>query len=535
MAPKRKPARRLEITQAISDPKLFGGYFKSSTWDAWRVFLAALFGLPLTHDQLLVYQQFTGRSTPPKSPLQEAWLVVGRRGGKSFVLAVVAVFLACFKDWRPYLGPGEVGTIMIIAKDRAQARSIKNFISGVLRETPMLAPMLVDETAEAIRLRNRIRIEIHAASYRSTRGYTIVAALLDEVAIWPTDDSAEPDAEIVNAIKPGMATIPGAMLLCASSPHARRGVLWEAYRKHFGQEDDPVLVWQAPTRAMNPSVPQAYIDAHYADDPAKAAAEYGAQFRTDVETFISREAVEACVATGRYELPRIDNVLYLGGIDTSGGSCDSMVLSINHVEGGDHVVCDAIREVRPPFSPDAVVAEFAALYKSYGVHEVWGDRYAGEWPRERLRMHNIEYRIDGKSKSEFFLEFLPVLNSRRVELLDHARLVTQLCQLERTVGSARDAIKKPPSGHDDIANAVAIAAVMGLKIAAIAACEPPIVDIFVAGTPRYYPGSSEFTGSGVSSSAPAASYDYNREQSWKNFVNADGSISMRPRGGWGFP
>jgi hypothetical protein len=83
---------------------------------------------------------------------------------------------------------------MIIAKDRAQARSIKNFISGLLHEVPMLARMIKEETAESIRLRNRIVVEIHTASYRSTRGYTIVAALLDEVAIWETDEhSAEPD------------------------------------------------------------------------------------------------------------------------------------------------------------------------------------------------------------------------------------------------------------------------------------------------------------------------------------------------------
>jgi hypothetical protein len=84
--------------------------------------------------------------------------------------------------------------------------------------------------------------------------------LLDEVAIWETDErSAEPDVEVINAIKPGMATFPGAMLLCASSPHARRGALWEAYRKHFGRDGDPVLVWHAPTRAMNATVPQSYI------------------------------------------------------------------------------------------------------------------------------------------------------------------------------------------------------------------------------------------------------------------------------------
>jgi hypothetical protein len=73
------------------------------------------------------------------------------------------------------------------------------------------------------------------------RGYTIVAALLDELAYWPVEDAAEPDTEIVNAIKPGMATIPGAMLLCASSPHARRGALWDAYRRHFAKEGDEVL------------------------------------------------------------------------------------------------------------------------------------------------------------------------------------------------------------------------------------------------------------------------------------------------------
>src|SRR5262249_12082186 len=146
----------MNIIQALNDQKIFGKFFRADTWTAWRVFLAALFALPLTYDQLVLFQQCTGRTAAPKNPLQEAWLVVGRRGGKSFILATIAVFLACFKDWRPYLGPGEVGTIMIIAKDRAQARSIKRFISGLLRETPMLAPMLVEETAESIRLRNRI-------------------------------------------------------------------------------------------------------------------------------------------------------------------------------------------------------------------------------------------------------------------------------------------------------------------------------------------------------------------------------------------
>ena len=68
-----------------------------------------------------------------------------------------------------------------------------------------------------------------------------------------------------------MATIPGAILLCASSPHARKGALWNAYAKHFGKDNDPVLVWQAATRDMNSSVPQCYIDSHMEEDPARAS------------------------------------------------------------------------------------------------------------------------------------------------------------------------------------------------------------------------------------------------------------------------
>jgi hypothetical protein len=119
-------------------------------------------------------------------------------------------------------------------------------------------------------------IEIHSASFRATRGYTVIAALCDELAYWRSEDSTNPDVEILNAIRPAMATMPGSLLLCISSPYARRGALWQAYREHHGVDGDPVLTWQADTRSMNPSVAATVIDAAYRDDPVAASAEYGA-------------------------------------------------------------------------------------------------------------------------------------------------------------------------------------------------------------------------------------------------------------------
>ncbi len=250
-----------------------------------------------------------------------------------------------------------------------------------------------------------------------------------------------------------MATIPNGMLLCASSPYARRGALWDAFNRYFGKDDPNVLVWRAPTRVMNPSVPQRLIDEAYERDPAAAAAEYGAEFRTDVERFVSLDVVDACIAVDVFERPPSQG--HVAFVDPSGGSGDSMTLAIAHPEG-DAVVLDAVRECRPPFSPDQVVEDFATLLKSYKVSEVMGDRYAGEWPRERFKVHGIQYVVSEKTKSDLYRDLLPMLNSGRASLLDHQRLRTQIVNLERrTARGGRDSIDHPRGAHDDVANAVA--------------------------------------------------------------------------------
>src|SRR5262249_7245183 len=162
-------------------------------------------------------------------------------------------------------------------------------------------------------------------------------------------------------------------LLCASSPYARRGALWDAFRRHYAKDDDPVLVWRAPTRAMNPVVSQQVIDQAAERDPASAAAEWLAEFRTDIESFINREAVEACIAYDVRGRAPIQGLRYYGFIDPSGGSADSMSLAVGHREA-DVVVLDALREIKPPFSPDSAVAEFSELLKSYRVSRITGDR-----------------------------------------------------------------------------------------------------------------------------------------------------------------
>lgn len=442
----------INIIQACADPKLFGLWFKNrESWAAWFVFLKALFGLPMPEAERSIFHQLTGRTEPPTAQAPEAWLVIGRRGGKSFIVALIAVFLACFRDYTQHLTPGERGTVMVLAADRKQARVIMRYVKGLLEGVPMLRRMIQAQRGEAIELSNRIDIEIHTGSFRAVRGYTVVAALLDEVAFWRSEESANPDREIVNALRPAMATIPNSLLIGLSSPYARRGVLYEAWAQHYGKPSD-VLVIQAESRTMNPSLPQSVVDRAYSEDPASAAAEYGAQFRSDVEGFLQPEWIDRAVELGVSELPPVQGVDYFAFADPSGGASDSFTLGIAHREG-ERRILDVCRGRRPPFDPKAVVLDYAEILRHYGCGRVTGDRYAAEWVVSAFRDAGIAYETSELVKSDVYLNVEPAFAQGAVQLLDQRQLLTELRQLERRTGSGKDRIDHPPRGHDDLANA----------------------------------------------------------------------------------
>jgi hypothetical protein len=294
----------MTLREALRDPNLFGRFFRGPSWKLWRSFLDALYAEKPSDDDLTVFRDCTGRTAWPTSVSNEAALIVGRRGGKSRILALIAVYLATMRDYTPYLAPGEVATIAVLAADRSQARVIFRFVLGLLKAVPLFKDLIERNDTEQIVLRNHVVVEISTASFRATRGYSFAAVLCDEVAFWRSDEtSANPDIEILRALRPGLASIPGSMLLIASSPYAKRGELYSAFRRHYGKDNARVLVWKADTARMNPSIDPSIITEAYASDPEAARAEYGAEFRDDLADFVSREKVDAVIMIGRSDLP----------------------------------------------------------------------------------------------------------------------------------------------------------------------------------------------------------------------------------------
>ncbi|MGP9818981.1 hypothetical protein ACTZWW_03105 [Salinarimonas sp. NSM] len=448
----------ITISEAMQDAQIFGPALGDpAPWAPWRAILKAAFAEPLTADERAIFDQVAGGREPPAERVSELWVVAGRRGGKSRMAAMVATHCAAFLAPSVPLAPGEEGVVVAIGPTVKQAGKILKYAKGFIGASTVLAASVEGETRDEIRLEGDIVLSTRAADQDTVRGDTTIAAVFEEVAFWAGENSATPDVEIYNAIAPSLLTTDG-MIIGISSPYAQRGLLWDRYRAHFGKPSPRVLVVMAPTWVLNPLLSRDHhlIAARYEEDPLAAAAEHGERFRTDVETFVSRQAVEACVSEGVVERPRVGGVRYSAFVDAAGGSGkDSFTLAIGHSEGG-RAVLDVVRERKPPFAPEAVVEEYAELMRAYGIYRAEADRWGSEWVREAFGRHRVNVEQCAKPKSELYKDLLPALNSRLVDLLDHGRLISQIVSLERsTARGGRETIDHPPNGHDDVGNAVA--------------------------------------------------------------------------------
>jgi hypothetical protein len=445
------------IDRALRDKQLLGAALgPAETWKTWLAILSAAFGLPLDDDELVEAAKIAGGRQPPAQRVRELWIIAGRRSGKSRIAAAVAVWIGCFERHR--LAPGETGFVLILSASLAQAQLIHGYARAFIEASPILRDQLADYTADEIRLRNGIVIATHTNSFRSVRGRTLLACIFDEVAYWRDESSATPDLETYRAVKPALDAS-GGFLLGISSPYRKTGLLAQRHRDHFGKGSN-VLVIQAATRDLNPTIAEATVMEAYAEDPASALSEWGGEFRSDLSALFGDEVIDRAVDHARpLEVPPRSGVVYKAFVDASAGRHDAFGICIGHVEKGEdddkRFVADVVRGRFPPFDPNEVAREYAELAKAYRVNELRGDRFAGEWVRQAFLRAGVDYENSDLSKSELALEALSTFNRGRVSLPNDEKLIRELRLLERqTHRSGKDSVDHPKGGSDDRANCV---------------------------------------------------------------------------------
>jgi hypothetical protein len=442
------------IDVAMHDDRLLGAVLgNTASWSTWIAVLKAAFGLGLTDEQRTLFASVAGQRLAPHHRVRELWCLCGRRAGKSRIAALVAVYIALFAPVK--LAPGERGVVLVLANGIDQAGLVFSYAKAFITESPVLRREIVSITKSEVRLRNGITIAVHANSFRSVRGWTLLACVFDEVSFWRDESSAQPDVETYTACLPSLLTTNG-MLIGISTGYRRTGLLYSKYRDHFGENSQDVLVVQGTSRIFNPTLSEAGIAAMRAADPTAHASEWDAEFRSDLSAFLDDELVERAVDYDRPpELPSMIDTSYIAFTDAAGGTGnDAYAIAIGHKQGENFVI-DAVRGTRSGvrFDPAIVTEEYAALLKYYRIYSVTGDHYAAAWVSSAWTRHGITYKQSDLTKSEIYLECAPLFARGLVRLPNYPKLLRELRLLERHVHrSGRDSVDHGRNGHDDHAN-----------------------------------------------------------------------------------
>lgn len=226
----------MDILKAITDSQLFRSYLTGEpdgsleSWDRWRTFLGTLYGLPTDDPETI--RACTGRERLSSSGFDECLVLAGRRSGKSKVIALVAAFEAALSGRESRASRGEIPMVAVLSPTRNQSRIIHEYVRGVFDSTPLLAREVVEDKREGFKLRNGVEVQILTGDHRSIRGFTLIAAIVDEISMFGLSEESrvKSDTELVRGVRPALATT-GGRLLCIGTPYKASGYAYQTFKR----------------------------------------------------------------------------------------------------------------------------------------------------------------------------------------------------------------------------------------------------------------------------------------------------------------
>jgi hypothetical protein len=485
---------RVPFDVAISDDKLLGKHFKTLSAPQ-RTVLKAFNGLPLAEEELMHWAILQDSCTYDALGYVTSWTpvaytprkydelvaILGRRSGKTDrITATQMAYEALLGGHMAYVEKGQDVQILFIAQDKEMAASHLNFVFNAMNSSPYLKSEIAKFNADALILKNGLKIVPAANSITSSRGLAVPGWCGDEVGFWYTDaKSANPDYEVDRAVEYAMSQFPNSFKFITSTPYTKEGMLWEAHKAgtnghKLADPDDRIeyegtLVVHASTAAMrNPRMNQKRFVKLQKKDPEAYIRESLARFVDSISGFLNSSLVESAIAReadgrGIKERPRVDGALYVAAMDPAFRH-DHFAFTVMHHDMKDGIVQDYFHEWIPelgiPLNPKTVLSEIKLVLDRYGVTVIYSDQYQLESLQQLAA--DMGFTIQGVdftsgSKAKIYGSLAQLVNQRRIKFLDDPSIYDQLVVLEkkRTPGGVVQ-IAAPPGKYDDAAAACAL-------------------------------------------------------------------------------
>jgi len=265
----------------------------------------------------------------PTGPVSNLTLLAGRRAGKDRFLSAVAVHRAApSEDWSKHLSSGEQGTVILVGSDRKQAKILRRYCRALVA-TPMIKAEVVRYTDEILEFKNGAALEVCTNDAGTIRGRSVLALIGTETSFWNVDPDADSsDEEVVSAAEAGAAmTHGGALVILSSSVHRKKGLMYKRWKELHGNDEAEDICWLAPSRVMNPALPEKVVEKAKQKDPQRANAEFESIWREDISDFVPRDVVDAATDRGVKERPPMPGIEYFGFADPAGSTRYNLDLS----------------------------------------------------------------------------------------------------------------------------------------------------------------------------------------------------------------
>jgi len=505
MAADNAALERVPFALAIASPKLLKPRFDTLSKPQQSA-LKIMYGLPLDEEGLVHWSIFQGGAEYdelgfvtsvrmiPYTPREysRVVMVLGRRSGKTDQITSTAVaYEITLGGHKKYVRPGQQFKALFLAQTAGDAQQNMNFIRLALQESPELVKLLDEkDVASEIRIKNGLIVEPAPANKSIGRGHAIPVAVLDENAFWYTDpNAANPDFEVLRAIRYAQAQFPNSKVFMPSTPWAEQGILWKAFtagtqgRKlrcdackaknaficehelEDREQFEDTLVIHASTAAMeNPLITRKKLVEIRKEDPEAFPRESLALFIKSISGWLSAEKISRAIDTGALNRLREGKHFYVAAMDPAFRN-DSFAFTIVHHDPDKGIVQDWVEYWEPepgiPLKPGDILDQIKLRLQAFGLSHVYSDQYQLEALQQLAldRGFTINgYDFTGKSKAVITGGFRMLLNQERVRLLDHEAQKRQLERLQkRVMQSGTVQIAAPAGEHDDLAMVLMLA------------------------------------------------------------------------------
>lgn len=408
-------------------------------------------------------------------------LIIGRRGSKTTLASILALFFAIKTNWKPYLSKTPIASVVVLSHTVGFSQEVLDIIKSLVDDSPILS-RLKDRSAKNTQSEfnlkmpflkedgsieySRVAIKVGAASKRTTRGRAVCVALCDEIAWWEAStETKETDAQILRALRPALGQFgEHAALFKLSSPLGKNGILYEEWQRRNELREDYVQL-KTPSWSMNPIVPDSVFAKDFRDDVDGFDTEYRAIFAESISNFIQPEFVDGCIVKNTQSVPPDEDrkTKYYAAIDAAFKS-DRFAFTL--IGDNEHRLTQYSSKVwqgskGSPVEAFEVAKYISIICRQYGVNQVSADQFAFQPLKEIFRQFNInlvEQAFTLTYKKKVFFSLKRAIHNNSIDLLDIPLQTKEIKELQvEQAGGGQVKISHVQGGHDDTACALAIA------------------------------------------------------------------------------